>query len=181
MLSSRMRVIYHNWSAIKQRPDPQSVAEISHYSVLSGGRIRQWQYQAALANCHVWRFSPPACQWQPSFVGLAVQCWRALEAMGELHFSHRQTKQYSSPVFTVTEDDVGSQQASNNGEEWRTAKDRQRWSSATTIATIDHDGGGRWQQRSSTTDTYEVCRTRLFVCWPSSLKLATMIYVEHQR
>ena len=23
---------------------------------------------------HVWRFSPPACQWQPSFVGLAVQC-----------------------------------------------------------------------------------------------------------
>jgi len=25
-----------------------------------------------------------ACQWQPSFVGLAVQCWRALEAMGEV-------------------------------------------------------------------------------------------------
>jgi len=38
-----------------------------------------------LANCHVWRFSPPACQWQPSFVGLAVQCWRALEAMGEVY------------------------------------------------------------------------------------------------
>ena len=39
--ASRMRVIYHNWSAMKQRPHPQSVAEISHHSVLSGGRIRQ--------------------------------------------------------------------------------------------------------------------------------------------
>ena len=39
--SCRMRVIYHNWSAMKQRPHPQSVAEISHHSVLSGGRIRQ--------------------------------------------------------------------------------------------------------------------------------------------
>ena len=37
--SSRMRVIYHNWSATKQRPRPQSVAEISHHSVLSGDRI----------------------------------------------------------------------------------------------------------------------------------------------
>ena len=36
-----MRVIYHNWSATKQRPHPQSVAEISHHSVLSGNRIRQ--------------------------------------------------------------------------------------------------------------------------------------------
>ena len=41
LLSSRMRVIYHNWSATKQRPHPQSVAEISHHSVLSGDRIRQ--------------------------------------------------------------------------------------------------------------------------------------------
>ena len=39
--SSRMRVIYHNWSAMKQRPHPQSVAEISRHSVLSGDRIRQ--------------------------------------------------------------------------------------------------------------------------------------------
>jgi len=23
-------------------------------------------------------------QWQPSFIGLAVQCWRALQAMGEV-------------------------------------------------------------------------------------------------
>ena len=39
--SSRMRVINHNWSATKQRPHPQSVAEISRHSVLSGDRIRQ--------------------------------------------------------------------------------------------------------------------------------------------
>ena len=40
--SSRMRVINHNWSATKQRPHPQSVAEISRHSVLSGDRIRQY-------------------------------------------------------------------------------------------------------------------------------------------
>ena len=39
--SSRMRVINHNWSATKQRPHQQSVAEISRHSVLSGDRIRQ--------------------------------------------------------------------------------------------------------------------------------------------
>ena len=39
--SSRMRVIYHNWSAMKQRLHPQSVAEISHHSVLSRDRIQQ--------------------------------------------------------------------------------------------------------------------------------------------
>jgi len=39
--SSHMRVIYHSWSATKQRPHPQSVAEISRHSVLSGDRIRQ--------------------------------------------------------------------------------------------------------------------------------------------
>jgi len=30
-----MRVIYHNWSAAKQRPHPQSVAEISRHSVFT--------------------------------------------------------------------------------------------------------------------------------------------------
>ena len=39
--SSRMRVMNHNWSATKQRPHLQSVAEISRHSVLSGDRIRQ--------------------------------------------------------------------------------------------------------------------------------------------
>ena len=39
--SSSMCVINHNWSAMKQRLHPQSVAEISRHSVLSGDRIRQ--------------------------------------------------------------------------------------------------------------------------------------------
>jgi len=39
--SSRMRVMNHNWSATKQRLQPQSVDEISRHSVLSGDRIRQ--------------------------------------------------------------------------------------------------------------------------------------------
>jgi len=39
--SSRMHVMNHNWSATKQRLHPQSVAEISRHSVLSGDRIRQ--------------------------------------------------------------------------------------------------------------------------------------------
>jgi len=36
--SSHMRVMRHNWSATKQRLHPQSIAEISHHSVLSGGQ-----------------------------------------------------------------------------------------------------------------------------------------------
>ena len=39
--SSRMRVMNHNWSATKQHLHPQSAAEISRHSVLSGDRIRQ--------------------------------------------------------------------------------------------------------------------------------------------
>ena len=39
--SSRMRVMNHNWSATKQCLHPQSVAEMSRHSVLSGDRIRQ--------------------------------------------------------------------------------------------------------------------------------------------
>ena len=39
-----MRVIYHNWSATKQRPHPQSVAEISHHSVLSGEEVSNKRY-----------------------------------------------------------------------------------------------------------------------------------------
>ena len=39
--ASHMRVMNHNWSATKQRLHPQSVAEISRHSVLSGDRIRQ--------------------------------------------------------------------------------------------------------------------------------------------
>ena len=87
-----MRVVNHNWSATKQRLHPQSVAEISRHLVLSltgfdnvGHRLgltTRTQISvckspfpsagtavSGLANCNVWRFSPPACQWQPSFVG----------------------------------------------------------------------------------------------------------------
>ena len=39
--SSRMRVMNHNWLATKHHLHPQSVAEISRHSVLSGDRIRQ--------------------------------------------------------------------------------------------------------------------------------------------
>ena len=39
--SSHMRVTNHNWSATKQRLHLQSVAEISHHSVLSGDGTRQ--------------------------------------------------------------------------------------------------------------------------------------------
>ena len=39
--ASRMHVVNHNWSATKQRPHSQSVAEISRHSVLSGDRILQ--------------------------------------------------------------------------------------------------------------------------------------------
>jgi len=48
--SSRMRVIKHNWSATKQRLHPQSVAEISRHSVLSGDRIRQCGTSSG--SCH---------------------------------------------------------------------------------------------------------------------------------
>jgi len=37
--SSRMRVMNHNWSATKQHLHLQTVAEISHHSVLSVDRI----------------------------------------------------------------------------------------------------------------------------------------------
>jgi len=39
--SSRMRIMNHNWSAMKRHLHPQSVAEISRRSVLWGDRIRQ--------------------------------------------------------------------------------------------------------------------------------------------
>jgi len=39
--SSRIRAMNHNLSTTIQRPHPQSVAEISRHSVLSGDKIRQ--------------------------------------------------------------------------------------------------------------------------------------------
>ena len=48
-----MRVIYHNWSATKQRFHPQSVAEISRHSVLSGDRIQQREISSGSAETTV--------------------------------------------------------------------------------------------------------------------------------
>ena len=48
--SSRMRVMNHNWSATKQSLHRQSVAEISHHSVLSGDRIQQCETSSG--SCH---------------------------------------------------------------------------------------------------------------------------------
>ena len=48
--SSRMRVMNHNWSATKQHLRPQSVAEISRHSVLSGDRIRHVRHRLSLTT-----------------------------------------------------------------------------------------------------------------------------------
>ena len=50
LLQWRMRVMNHNWSATKQRVHPQSVAEISRHSVLSGDRI--WQCETSSGSRH---------------------------------------------------------------------------------------------------------------------------------
>jgi len=49
--SCRMRFVSHNyWSATKQHLHPQSVAEISRHSVLSGNRIQQCETSSG--SCH---------------------------------------------------------------------------------------------------------------------------------
>ena len=48
--SSCMHVMNHNWSATKQHLHPQSVAEISRHSVLSGDRI--WQCETSFGSRH---------------------------------------------------------------------------------------------------------------------------------
>ena len=48
--SSRTHVIYHNWSAMKQRLHPQSVAEISRHSVLSGAGFDNVRHRLGLAT-----------------------------------------------------------------------------------------------------------------------------------
>jgi len=45
-----MCVINHNWSATKQRPHPQSVAEISRHSVLSGTGFDNARHRLGLAT-----------------------------------------------------------------------------------------------------------------------------------
>jgi len=47
--SSRMRVIYHNWSSTKQRPHPQSVAEISRHSAVH--QRPHWTCYSSSVSC----------------------------------------------------------------------------------------------------------------------------------
>ena len=68
-----MRVIYHNWSATKQRPHPQSVSEISHHSVLSGDRIRNVRHRLGLAT----RTQISVCKLPFPSAGTAVSLFRA--------------------------------------------------------------------------------------------------------
>ena len=48
--SSRKDVMNHNWSAMKQRLHPQSVAEISCHSVLSGDRFDNVEHRLGLTT-----------------------------------------------------------------------------------------------------------------------------------
>ena len=65
--SSRVHVMAHNWSATKQCPHPQSVAETNHHSVLPEDRIRQretlpgshYKDRSVSASCH---YNPQALQ-----------------------------------------------------------------------------------------------------------------------
>ena len=64
--SSRMRVIYHNWSSTKQRPHPQSVAEISRYSQFCQGtgfdNVRHRLYLATRTQISVCKSPFPSAE-----------------------------------------------------------------------------------------------------------------------
>jgi len=67
-----MRVMNHNWSATKQHFHPQSVAEISRYSVLSGQDSTMWdivrvspQEHRSVSVSHHFLLQAPQC---PYFV-----------------------------------------------------------------------------------------------------------------
>ena len=73
--SSLMRFMSHNWSATKQHLHPQSVAEISRNSVLSGDRIRQCETSSGSRHkdtdqCSVCKLPFPSA-------GTAVSLFRA--------------------------------------------------------------------------------------------------------
>jgi len=77
-----MRVINHNWSATKQRLHPQSVAEISRHSVLSGDRIRQCETSSGSRHKDtdqqrplVPRRSKPSCQIVGSHTRWELTTW----------------------------------------------------------------------------------------------------------
>jgi len=71
--SSRMRVLNHNWSATKQRPHPQSVAEISRHSVLSGTGFNNVRHRLGLTT----RTQISVCKSLFPSAGTAVSLFRA--------------------------------------------------------------------------------------------------------
>jgi len=71
--SSRMRVMNHNWSAMKQRLHPQSVAEISRHSVLSGTGFDNVGHRLGLAT----RTQISVCKSPFPSAGTAVSLFRA--------------------------------------------------------------------------------------------------------
>ena len=70
--SSRIRFMSHNWSATKQRLHPQSVAEISRHSVLSGD-IDNVRHRLGLAT----RTQISVCKSPFPSAGTAVSLFRA--------------------------------------------------------------------------------------------------------
>jgi len=96
--SFRMPVMNHNWSATKQRPHPQSEAEISHHSVLSGDRIRQCGTSSGSRRKDTSCKSPfPSAGTVPSSQGTTV--WSAQRIM-EVTYSNVHLKSGSQETTT---------------------------------------------------------------------------------
>ena len=68
-----MRVMNHNWLATKQRLHPQSVAEISRHSVLSGDGFDNVKHRLGLAT----RTQISVCKSPFPSAGTAVSLFRA--------------------------------------------------------------------------------------------------------
>ena len=73
--SSRMRFMSHNWSATKQHLHPQSVAEISRHSVLSGTGFDNVRHRLGLATRT--QISVTVCKSPFPSAGTAVSVFRA--------------------------------------------------------------------------------------------------------
>ena len=103
--SSRMRVMNHNWSAMKQRLHPQSVAEINRHSILSGDRIRQCQTSSVWVSPQVHRsvsisrhflLQAPQCPCSVrKWFSRDLCCWARSEP------SYRLTEQYMYMLYLL--------------------------------------------------------------------------------
>ena len=96
--SSRMRVINHNWSAMKQSLHPQSVAEISLHSVLSGGRIRQCATKWYRVNSM--QISGNIPSWRSCRSPALGDCFRAAASVLQLSVHVQSEKWYRHSVHT---------------------------------------------------------------------------------